>query len=375
MSVPLSILDLAPVASGRGPADALRETVELAQRAEQFGYRRFWVAEHHFASGVASSSPAVLSAIIAGATSTIRVGSGAVLLGYYTPVSVAEQFGTVALAHPGRVDLGLGRSGLVRAKDLAKLFGSTTAPQVPSRDVDGLVIPGRPKGALDRPEVQRRFEASHRLLGAREDEVDYGVQVRQILAFLTTGHTDDDGHLFQAPSAQGTDTQLWVLGSSAGPSAKAAGELGLPFTANYHVSPSSVLEAVAAYREAFVPSAAFPEPYVMVSADVVVAEDTATARELARPYGQWVLSIRSGEGAIPFPTAEEAAAFEWTDQLRSLVADRIETQFVGTPGEVAEKLDTLRRVTGANELMVTTITHEHAARVRSFELLAKEWIN
>ncbi|GAA3004560.1 LLM class flavin-dependent oxidoreductase [Actinokineospora diospyrosa] len=375
MSIPLSILDLAAVASGRTPAEAVRDTIDLARQAEQFGYQRFWVAEHHFATGVASAAPAVLSALIAGATSRIRVGSGAVLLGYYTAVSVAEQFGTIALAHPGRVDLGLGRSGLVRARDWATKFSAASAPAEPARLVDGLLIPGKAKANLGDPEVRRRLEAGQRLLGAREDDVDYGEQVRQILAFLTAGYTAEDGTVFHAPAAEGTDTQVWVLGSSAGPSAQAAAELGLPFTANYHVSPSSVLEAVEAYRSAFVPSVSFPEPHVMVSADVVVAEDTATARELAAPYAQWVLSIRAGDGAIPFPTPAEAAAFEWTEDLRGLVEDRVQTQFVGTAGEVAEQLRTLQRVTGADELMVTTLTHQHADRVRSFELLAKEWIS
>ncbi|GLZ41372.1 MsnO8 family LLM class oxidoreductase [Actinokineospora sp. NBRC 105648] len=374
MSTPLSILDLAVVAEGRSPADALRESVDLARQAEQFGYHRFWVAEHHLASGVASSSPAVLITLIADATERIRVGSGAVLLGYYAPLSVAEQFGTIALAHPGRVDLGLGRSGLVKAKDLVKRFAAPSAPPEPSRVVDGLLIPGTAKSAFGQPETLARLEAGQRLLGAREDSGgDYTGQVRQILDFLTTGHTNAEGTEFHAPTAEGADAQVWVLGSSAGPSAKAAGELGLPFTANYHVSPSTVLEAVGAYREAFVPSANLAHPHVMVSADVVVAEDSATAKELASPYARWVLSIRAGDGAIPFLTPEEAAEFPWTDDQRALVADRVATQFVGTAQEVTEQLHILRKATQADEIMVTTVTHAHADRVRSFELLAKEW--
>ncbi|WP_035303184.1 LLM class flavin-dependent oxidoreductase [Actinokineospora inagensis] len=373
MATPLSILDLAPIAAGRTAGDALRETIELARRAEEFGYQRYWVAEHHFTPGVAASAPPVLVALIASATSRIRVGSGAVLLGYYPAVTVAEQFGTVALAHPGRIDLGLGRSGLVKAADLVKRFASVSAPAAVDRVVDGLLIPGKPRSTLNRTEVLERLETNQRLLGARDEKVDYGDHVRQVLAYFAGGHTHADGRVFHAPAAEGADAQVWVLGSGAGPSAQAAGELGLPFTANYHVSPSTVLEAVEAYRSAFVPSPALAEPYVMVSADVVVAEDGETARELASPYGQWVLSIRRGEGAIPFPSPRDAAEFEWTDELRSLVADRIATQFVGTAADVAERLRTLQRVTGADELMVTTITHEFADRVRSFELLAKEW--
>jgi luciferase family oxidoreductase group 1 len=152
-----------------------------------------------------------------------------------------------------------------------------------------------------------------------------------------------------------------------------AGERGLPFAANYHVSPASVLEAVEAYREAFKPSAWLAEPYVVVSADAVVAEDEATARELASPYALWVRSIRTGAGAMRFATPAEAAAHPWTDADRELVRDRVDTQFTGTPEQVAERLRVLRRVTGADELLVTTITHDHDDRVRSYELLAEAW--
>ncbi len=134
-----------------------------------------------------------------------------------------------------------------------------------------------------------------------------------------------------------------------------------------------MLDAVRAYREAFRPSEVLSEPYVLVSADVVVAADDETARRLASPYGRWVLSIRSGHGAIPFPSPDEAAAHRWTDQERELVADRVSTQFAGVPEAVAEKLGALRRATDADELLITTITHRHADRVRSYELLARAW--
>jgi alkanesulfonate monooxygenase SsuD/methylene tetrahydromethanopterin reductase-like flavin-dependent oxidoreductase (luciferase family) len=134
-----------------------------------------------------------------------------------------------------------------------------------------------------------------------------------------------------------------------------------------------VLEAVEGYRAAFTPSADRPRPYVSVSADVVVAKDTDTARELATGYGPWVRSIRTAEGAIPFPTPDEVRARPWSDADRALVADRVDTQFVGPPGEVADELERLRDATGADELLVTTITHDHADRVRSYELLAEEW--
>jgi alkanesulfonate monooxygenase SsuD/methylene tetrahydromethanopterin reductase-like flavin-dependent oxidoreductase (luciferase family) len=152
-----------------------------------------------------------------------------------------------------------------------------------------------------------------------------------------------------------------------------AGRNGLRFAANYHVSPATVLEAADGYRAAFRPSAELARPYLSVSADVVVAGDEATARELASGYGLWVRSIRTGAGAIPFPTPEQARSHAWSPGDRALVADRVDTQFVGSPSQVAGQLEQLRDATGADELIITTITHDHADRVRSYELLAGEW--
>jgi luciferase family oxidoreductase group 1 len=166
---------------------------------------------------------------------------------------------------------------------------------------------------------------------------------------------------------------VWILGSSGGESAEVAGANGLRFAANYHVSPATVIEAADGYRAAFRPSADLDRPYVSVSADVVVAEDEATARELATGYGLWVRSIRSGEGAINFPTPEQARAYVWDPADRALVADRVDTQFVGSPAQVAAQLEQLQDATGADELIITTITHDHADRVRSYQLLAEEW--
>jgi alkanesulfonate monooxygenase SsuD/methylene tetrahydromethanopterin reductase-like flavin-dependent oxidoreductase (luciferase family) len=152
-----------------------------------------------------------------------------------------------------------------------------------------------------------------------------------------------------------------------------AGENGLRFAANYHVAPGGVLEAVDGYRAAFIPSAELNRPYLSVSADVVVADDEATARDLAAGYGLWVRSIRTAEGAIPFPTPVQARAHTWTDADRELVVDRIDTQFVGSAIQVADQLERLRDATAADELIITTITHDHDDRVRSYQLLADEW--
>jgi luciferase family oxidoreductase group 1 len=236
----------------------------------------------------------------------------------------------------------------------------------------GLLIP--PKFDVTRLLGSPRFAMQRALLqlpGAKSQ--DYAEQVSDVLALLRGTYTSADGERGRAVPGEGAQLQVWILGSSGGQSAEVGGSNGLRFAANYHVSPATVLEAVDGYRAAFRPSADLGRPYVSVSADVVVADDEATARELAAGYGLWVRSIRSGEGAINFPTPHEARQHGWTDADRELVADRVDTQFVGSPSQVADKLEQLRDATDADEVLVTTITHDHADRVRSYQLLAKEW--
>ena len=172
---------------------------------------------------------------------------------------------------------------------------------------------------------------------------------------------------------EGATLDVWILGSSGGVSASVAGERGLPFAANYHVAPSAVLEAIAAYRAAFRPSAGAAEPYVAVSADVVVAPTDAEARELATGYALWVRSIRTAEGAIPFPTPAEARRHVWTDDDRASSRTASTPSSSASPETVADQLEILAAATGADELLLTTITHDHADRVRSYELIAAEW--
>ena len=375
VAAPLSILDLSPVSEGSTPAQALRNTIDLAQRAEAFGYRRFWVAEHHFLPGVVSSSPAVLIGAIAAATSTIRVGSGAVQLGHQTAATVVEAFGTLSELYPGRIDLGIGRSGQRRQEAVkeATQAGSPDAVTAPAgpRTVHGLLIPARFSFAhlLRSP----RFAAMSKLLQQPGAEApDFPGQVNDILALLA-GTFETDGVAIQAQPGTGSDAEVWILGSSGGQSAQVAGALGLPFAANYHVSPATTLEAVESYRAAFRPSAGLPEPYILVSADAVVADTDDQAHDLAAGYAPWVRSVRSGAGAMRFPSPESVAAFEWTNEDRALVEDRVSTQFVGSPTTVAKHLRVLQEATGADEVLVTTITFRHQDRVRSYELLASEW--
>ena len=370
---PLSVLDLVPVVSGQGPSDALRNSIDLAREAERLGYARYWVAEHHLNPGVAGTDPAVVIALLAGATSTIRVGSGAVLLGHRTALSTIEEFGLLDAAFPGRIDLGLGRSG--GKPPTSAQADVPPVPLVDGRTVEGLLVP--PKASIEHLLASPRFKLQRELLQlAGAQSAEYGEQVDDILAFIAGTYRSRDGVPAQVIPGEGAELQLWVLGSSGGESAQVAGKRGLRFATNYHVNPSGVIEAALAYRAAFEPSAGpsgLTAPHVAVSADVVVADDEATARELATGYGVWVRSIRTAEGAIPFPTPEQARAWRWTDADRALVRDRIDTQFVGTATQVADHLEVLQRAVGADELVVTTITHDHADRVRSYELLAQEW--
>jgi alkanesulfonate monooxygenase SsuD/methylene tetrahydromethanopterin reductase-like flavin-dependent oxidoreductase (luciferase family) len=369
--IPLGVLDLVPIASGSTTAEALRRTIDLAQQTERFGYARYWFAEHHLNPGVAGTSPAVVLALTASATSTIRIGSGAVQLGHRTALSTVEEFGLIDALHPGRLDLGLGRSPGRPTKQSGEPSPAAT-PVIDGLAPNGLRIP--PKFSFEHLLGSPRVALQQHLLhqpNARAQ--DYGEQVDDILALLHGSYRSADGVEAHVVPGEGAEVQVWILGSSGGLSADVAGRNGLRFAANYHVSPATVLEAAEGYRAAFQASDELDKPYVSVSADVVVAEDEATARELATGYGLWVRSIRTAEGAIAFPTPEQARAHPWTDADRALVADRVDTQFVGSPQRVADQLEQLQEATGADELIITTITHNHADRVRSYQLLAEEW--
>ena len=377
--VPLAVLDLVPISSGSTAAQALRNSIDLAQATESFGYARYWFAEHHLSPGVAGTSPAVVLALTAAATSTIRIGSGAVQMGHRTALSTVEEFGLIDALHPGRLDLGLGRPAgrpKTEAPPAPAAPGAPAAPAAPPagnrRAPNGLLIP--PKFASEHLPGSPRIALQKTLLqlpGAQSQ--DYTEQVNDVLALLRGTYRSAGGVAAHVMPGEGADVQVWILGSSGGESAQVAGVNGLRFAANYHVSPATVLEAADGYRAAFRPSSDLDRPYVSVSADVVVAGDEASARELAAGYGVWVRSIRSGEGAIPFPAPAEARAYRWSDADRAMVADRVDTQFAGSAKQVASQLEQLQQATGADELIITTITHDHADRVRSYRLLAEEW--
>lgn len=315
--VPLGVLDLVPVVSGSSADEALRHTVDLAQAAEAAGYRRYWFAEHHLNPGVAGSSPAVLIALVASSTRRIRLGSGGVQSGHRTALSIVEEFGLIDALHPGRLDLGVGRSG-------GRNFQRDRAVSArPPSELAAVPIRGRPRS---RPRPRPR---------CRRGGVDPRQQRR--------------GERLRGRRARLALRRQLPREPVAGP----GGGRRLPGR---------------------LPAVGRPRPAVHGRVRRCGrGPDDDSARELAAGFGPWVLSIRTGQGAIPFPSPAEAAAHAWTDEDRALVADRVDTQFVGSPATVAAKLRQLQEATDADELLITTITHDHADRVRSYQLLAEEW--
>jgi luciferase family oxidoreductase group 1 len=321
--IPVSVLDLAPVSEGSNARTALRNTLELAQRADDWGYHRFWVAEHHNMPGIASAAPAVLIGHIADATQRLRVGSGGVMLPNHAPLVVAEQFGILEALHPGRIDLGIGRA----------------------------------------PGTDQVTAAALRRTSGQLSVDDFPEQLTEL-----EGYFDGTTSITATP-AVGNRPPLWLLGSS-GYSAQVAGLLGLPFAFAHHFSAANTLPALELYRSTFRPSEHLAEPYAMIGAAVVCAKSDEHAQWLAAPGGLSFLRLRTGRPG-PFPTPEEAAAYPYTEAERAFVDDRRSSQIVGSPDTVAEQVDQLLASTGADELMVTTMVHDHSDRLRSFELLAE----
>jgi luciferase family oxidoreductase group 1 len=281
---------------------------------------------------------------------------------------VVESFGMLAAFHPGRIDLGVGRSGQRRREALTE-----REPKKPTRtewlDVDGVIVP--PPFDISALMRNPRLRAKMSVLQQPEAVTpDFAEQIDDILAMLD-GSYEIDGVDAHATPGEHSGLTPWVFGSSKGQSARVAGARGLPFVASYHITPATALDAIDVYRASFQPSKALAEPYVVVSADIVVADDTATARQLASSYGHWVYSIRAGDGAVPYPNPD--AVEPLTEEQLAVVKDRTVTQFVGDPDQVADKLENLQRVTAADELVITSVTHRHVDRLRSHELIAKRW--
>ena len=330
--VPLSVLDLAPVPSGATSAVALRNSLDLARRVERLGYLRYWVAEHHNMPGIASSSPAVLIGHIADVTSTIRVGSGGVMLSNHAPLAVAEQFGMLEAFHPGRIDLGIGRA--------------------PGTDqLTAALLRGTHDHSVD----------------------DFPRELGQLLGFFNGdlgGLSEQPFGRITAVPAQGNVPAFWLLGSSTY-SAQVAAYLGLPFAFAHHFMPENTLPALAAYRSLFRPSAQLQQPYALVAVAVVCADSDERAAWMALPSALSFLRLRSGRPGL-LPTPEEAAAYPYSPDERAFVRNRLQHQVIGGPMTVLRGLTELLERTSADELMLTTVVHAHADRLRSYELVASE---
>jgi luciferase family oxidoreductase group 1 len=328
--VPLSVLDLAPVGVGSSPAEALARSASLARVVEQLGYRRFWVAEHHNMPGIASSSPAVLLAHVAAATTTIRVGSGGVMLPNHAPLVVAEQFGMLEALHPGRVDLGLGRA----------------------------------------PGTDQVTASALRRTSSLQESDDFLGQLGDLLGFFTGSFPDDHPYRrITAVPGLGYQPKLWLLGSS-DYSAQVAGLLGLPFSFAHHFAAGNTRPALAAYRAAFRPSGELDEPYAMLGVAVLCAPTDAEAQWLAGPGRLAFLRLRQGRPGL-YPTPDEAAAHPYTEFEREMIRGWTASHVVGSQATVREGLESLLDQTGANELMITTMAHGFEDRVRSYELVAE----
>ena len=326
--VPLSVLDLAHISSGVDSHSTLLNTVTLARHAEALGYRRVWYAEHHGMRSIASSAPEVLIANTAAATDSIHVGSGGIMLPNHAPLRIAEAFQTLEALHPGRIDLGIGRA------------------------------PGSDRAAMA---AMRPFDAEQ-----------FPSQLHELFALSRGGFPPD--HAFHTVRATPADVDLppvWLLGSS-GASAAFAGSLGLGYAFAGHFSETPAAPAMNAYREAFTPSAAFPEPHAILALSVICAPTDEEADYLAGSLDLAWLRMRRNEFG-PVPTPEEAAAYDYDAHERVFVEQNRRKHVLGSPATVVRRLAELRKETGASEIMLSTMVHSHDARMRSLELLAAAW--
>jgi luciferase family oxidoreductase group 1 len=321
----LSILDLSPIVQGGDAGQALRNSLDLARRAERLGYRRYWVAEHHNMAGVASAATAVVIGYLAGGTSTIRVGAGGIMLPNHAPLMVAEQFGTLASLYPGRIDLGLGRA--------------------PGTD-------------------QTTAHALRRNLAADVDA--FPQDVLELIGYLGPPRP---GHPVRAVPGEGTQVPVWILGSSLF-GAQLAAMLGLPFAFASHFAPAELDRALAVYRERFRPSPHLDRPYAMAGLNVSAADTDAEARRLFSSVQQAFVNLRSGRpGPLPPPVEDMDGRLD--PSARAMLGQALSCAVVGSPETVRRGLEAFIARTGVDELMVTAQIFDHAARVRSFEIAAE----
>ncbi|MCV2356718.1 LLM class flavin-dependent oxidoreductase [Paucibacter sp. B2R-40] len=322
----LSILDLAPIVEGSNAGAALANSIALVRHAEQLGYRRFWVAEHHNMDGIASSATAVVIGQLAAATQTIRVGSGGIMLPNHAPLVIAEQFGTLATFFPGRIDLGLGR-----------------APGTDGPTMRAL------RRHLDR---------------AGEDR--FPEDVIELQSYLAP---EREGQVVRAVPGQGTEVPIWLLGSSLY-SAQLAAYLGLPFAFASHFAPEQLMQALELYRSHYRPSAQHPKPYSMMGINIIVADTDAEANYLFTSLQQRFLGMQRGKREL-LPRPVDSMAGLWTAQEQAGVERMLAESLVGSAATVAAGLRATQARTGVEEFIVACAVHDAQARLRSYQLLAE----
>ncbi|MDQ6481319.1 LLM class flavin-dependent oxidoreductase [Dyadobacter sp. LHD-138] len=323
--VAYSVLDLATVIEGKTPADTFKTSLELARAAEKLGYTRYWLAEHHNMISVASSATSVLIGYIAGGTSSIRVGSGGIMLPNHAPLIVAEQFGTLASLYPGRIDLGLGRA--------------PGTDQVTARAIRG-----------------ENFNAVHNF-------------PNDIQALQTFFSKDNHTSKVRANPGEGLDIPIWVLGSSTD-SARVAAAMGLPYAFASHFAPAYFLEAIALYRKNFRPSVYLDKPYVMACVNVVAADTDVEADWLSTSILQFFLGVVSGKRKLLQPPVEDMNDI-WGIQEEHAVSQMLAYSFIGGPEKLKQRIKKFFEQTQVDEIMATSHIFDHQARIKSYQLFSQ----
>jgi luciferase family oxidoreductase group 1 len=324
LDVPVSVLDLAPVTAGGSPAQSFRNSLDLAQHAEEWGYHRFWLAEHHNMPGVASSATSVVIGHIAQGTSKIRVGSGGIMLPNHAPLLIAEQFGTLEALFPGRIDLGLGRapgSDQLAARAIRRGLGN---------------------GGHDFPELLAELRA---YLAPSGEPTPWGVR---------------------AVPGEGSSIPIWLLGSS-GYSAQLAGQLGLPFAFASHFAPDYVLPALSIYRSNFRPSEVLDKPYAMIGLNVVAADTNEEARRLATSQMLQSLAITRGRPGLLSPPVDNIGE-HWNEEERAIVESKMRYMIAGDQATIRARLQEIWEETQADEWIVAAQIYDHETRLRSYRI-------
>jgi luciferase family oxidoreductase group 1 len=323
--IPFSILDLASVATGKTAGDAFKNTLNLATGAEKLGYKRYWLAEHHNLPGVASSATAVLIGYVAANTTTIRVGSGGIMLPNHAPLIIAEQFGTLESLYPGRIDLGLGRA--------------------PGTD-----------GATMRALRRDIARTGH----------DFPELLAELLGYFAPAK---EGQTVKAQPGAGLNIPIWLLGSSDF-SARLSAELGMPFAFASHFAPEELFRAIAVYRQYFRPSQSLAKPYLMIGVPVIAADTDREAQRLATTSYQRFLGLVRGQSVMLKPPVDSMDGL-WSPYEKAAVASRLEIAAFGSAETVRKKLEKLMAMTNADELMIVTDTYSFEDRLRSYEIVSE----